>query len=352
MVKPPRTKTLLGDDKVLRSRGRRQRDKEQPNLPLDPLPDRIAPCLAQLRDRPPQGEKWAYEIKWDGYRLAIHKELAGVRVLTRGGHDWTHRFPGIVEAVENLGVATAIFDGEAVVLDEAGRSDFGLLQKALGGRGGKKAAGEALFIVFDLLYLDGFDLRSLGLTGRRQLLEGVVPPGESGIIRLSESFETDGETLLETARQHGLEGIIAKDRNAPYRSGRTGDWIKVKCIASDSFFIVGYEPSAVARGGVGSLLLGAYQDDEIVHVGACGTGFGEDEARALKKMMDRLVTKRPPVVYDGRQKHVVWLEPTLIAEIEYRAWTDDEKLRHASYKGLRDIQDNAEVYRFDADPAR
>jgi bifunctional non-homologous end joining protein LigD len=308
------------------------------------MPARIEPCLALLRAKPPKGDDWVYEIKWDGYRLSVHIEPTGIRILTRGGHDWTHRFPAIKLAAMWLPVGSAILDGEAVVLDEQGRSDFGLLQQSLGGRGGKKMSSDAIFMAFDLLYFDGHDLRNSELSMRRHLLEDLVPAGEQGDMRLSEEIEADGDQLLASACEHGLEGIIAKRRGAPYRSGRLGDWLKIKCVQSDSFFVVGYEQSTAARRQIASLLLAARKGDGLVYVGSVGTGFKDSDASELRDMMDTITRKTPPLPYTGARKNVVWLQPTLIAEIEYRAWTDDGKLRHASYKGLREVQDNAAVY--------
>ncbi|MBY2918443.1 ATP-dependent DNA ligase [Rhizobium leguminosarum] len=344
MTKPPRQKSqplLRETDLPVRSRPLKARDPAQPQLPFDPMPDRIEPCLALLKAKPPSGPDWIYEIKWDGYRVAVHIEPNSVRIITRGGHDWTDRFPAIAAAARKLGVGTAILDGEAVVLDAAGRSDFGALQRSLGGRGGKKASDDAILYAFDLLYFDGHDLTKMELSGRRHLLEGLI--GESGgAIRVSQEVEADGAALLAAACEHGLEGIIAKHRDSAYRSGRLGDWLKVKCIQSDSFVIVGYEPSTAARGGIGSLLLAAYQGGAFVYIGSVGTGFKERDALELRRMLDTLKTRRAPVAVD--KKGVVFVQPTLIAEIEYRAWTDDGKLRHASYKGLRELQDNAAIY--------
>lgn len=174
-----------------------------------------------------------------------------------------------------------------------------------------------------------------------------MPAGEQGDIRLSEEIEADGDQLLASACEHGLEGIIAKRRDAPYRSGRLGDWVKVKCVQSDSFFIVGYEKSTVARGQIGSLLLAGRKGDDLVYVGSVGTGFKERDVLQVRIMMEKITLKTPPLPYAGARKNVVWLQPTLIAEIEYRAWSDDGKLRHASYKGLRDVQDNAAIYEVD-----
>ncbi|WP_026230897.1 non-homologous end-joining DNA ligase [Rhizobium gallicum] len=343
MTKPPKSKPLLRDaDKPVRSRPRKPRDPTQPNLPLDPMPARIEPCLALLKSKPPKGREWVYEIKWDGYRLAVHIEPTGVRILTRGGHDWTPRFPAIEQAAKQLPVATAILDGEAVVLDEQGRSDFGLLQQSLGGRGGTKTSRNSVLFAFDLLYFDGHDLTRMDLSERRHILEDLME-GAAGAIRISEEIDADGGQLLASACEHGLEGIIAKRRDAPYRSGRAGDWLKIKCLQSDSFFVVGYEKSGAARGQIGSLLLAARTGNDLVYVGSVGTGFKERDVLELRNMMDKITRKTPALEYNGQRKAVVWLQPTLIAEIEYRAWTDDGKLRHASYKGLREVQDNAAV---------
>lgn len=351
MKKPKTSKPLLRHDEPLRSRPRRRRDPAQPALPLEPMPARIEPALALLKQKPPSGDKWGWEIKWDGYRLAVHADASGVRILTRGGYDWAARFPAIEQAARALGPASFIIDGEAVVLDEQGRSDFNALQNSLGAVGArscKKVAGDAILYAFDLLYLDGRDLRELPYRSRRHLLEEMLT-GFDGAIRISEEVETDNPGLmLEHACRLGLEGIVGKDRNSLYRSGRTGDWIKVKCVQSEPFMIVGYEPSMSASGGFASLLLAAYDGDELRYVGSVGTGFKERTTNELRRMLDKLPwrKKKPPVVYSGRRE-VVWVQPTLIAEIEFRQMTPDRKLRHAAYKGLRERQDNADVYRLD-----
>jgi bifunctional non-homologous end joining protein LigD len=311
------------------------------------MPDRVEPALAQLKAHPPQGDQWSWELKWDGYRLAIHIEPTGVRILTRGGHDWTHRFPAIEQAARALGPATMIIDGEAVVLDDEGRPDFGLLQKSLGasGKTAGNRASDAILYAFDLIYLDGHDLRNAEYRSRRHLLEDTLK-GHDGAIRLSETIDANPAILLEHVGSLGLEGIVGKQLDQPYRSGRTGDWVKIKCVKSEAFMVVGYEPSTASPDGFGSLVLAAYRGDELVHVGNVGTGFRQAEMNRLRKMIDRLRwnRKQPPVPY-AEKADIVWVEPTLIAEIEFRAWTADGKLRHASYKGLRERQDNADVYR-------
>jgi len=342
----PRSQPLLGDDAPIRSRAKKPRDPKQPNLPFDPMLERIEPCLAQLRPKPPGRDRYLYEVKLDGYRLAVHIEPKRVRILTRGGHDWTHRFPAIAAAAKELGVATAILDGEAVVYDAEGRSDFGALQQSLGGRGGRRTSTKAVFVAFDLLYFDGHDVRGMELTSRRHLLEGLLKD-TTETMQFSEEIEGDGDAIFEAACEHGLEGIIAKDRDSTYRSGRLGDWYKIKCVQSESFIVVGYEQSSSARAGIGSLLLAAWRGQGLVYVGSVGTGFKERDAQQLRGLLDKLATKRAPVEYEGRRKNVVWSQPTLVAEVEFRAWTHDGKLRHASYKGLREVQDNAAIFRLD-----
>lgn len=258
MVRRPRKPTtplLREDDALLRGQRRRERDPAQPQLPFDPMPDRIEPCLALLKSNAPTGPDWLYEIKWDGYRLAVHKSGDDIRIITRGGHDWTHRFPSIVSATKALPVGTAILDGEAVVLDDMGGSDFNRLQSSLGGRGGKATSRDAILMAFDLLYFDGHDLRMMDQEDRRRMLEDLVPADTEGGIRLSLEVEGDGESIFAAATEHGLEGITCKDRTKPYRSGRGGEWLKVKVIASEGFAIIGYERSATALGGIGRLLL-------------------------------------------------------------------------------------------------
>ncbi|MBY5410887.1 ATP-dependent DNA ligase [Rhizobium leguminosarum] len=354
MTKPPRSKPLLRDTEApIRSRPRGKRNPAQPQLLFDPMPERVEPALAQLKPHPPKGSEWSWELKLDGYRLAVHIEPQRIRILTRRGHDWTHRFPAIEQAARALGPATMIIDGEAVVLDDEGRPDFGLLQQSLGasGKTAGNRASDAILYAFDLIYLDGHDLRRVEYRSRRHLLEDTLNGFENdqaGAIRLSETLDGEATVLLEHVCRLGLEGIVGKHLDQPYRSGRTGDWVKVKCVQSEAFMVVGYEQSTASPSGFASLVLAAYRGDEFVHIGSVGTGFKEAEMIRLRKMLDKLRWKRkqPPVSFPGKAD-IVWVEPTLIAEIEFRAWTADGKLRHASYKGLRERQDNADVFKLD-----
>ncbi len=304
------------------------------------MPDRVDPCLAMLVDKPPKGPDWAFEVKWDGYRLAVYVEPDRVRIITRGGYDWTPRFGSIAVEARQLGYETLILDGEAVVLDDKGRSDFGMLQRALGRKPSLHDPREILFFAFDLLYVDGWDLRRLPLRERRWLLDPIVA-GRTGAIRLSEEVEADGKEFYRIACAHGLEGIIAKHRDRPYHSGRRPDWQKIKCVRSDSFVIVGYEPSTMP-GAIGRLLLAARKGEGLAYVGGCGTGWSYQETVKLRDLLDEIVTDAPAVAL--RRKSAVFTRPVLVAEVEYRAWTQDGKLRHPSFKGIREIGDSGDVF--------
>lgn len=342
--KEPRSRLRATPSSDQRLRGADTRPSRQTPLFRHPMPDRVEPCLATLAAKVPAGPQWAFEIKWDGYRLHIHVEPSGVRVLTRGGHDWTHRFPAVATAAAALGAGTAIIDGEAVVLDEQGRSTFAGLQQVLGGRGGKRVAPEVMFYSFDVLYLDGVDLRTHTLDERRAALAGLLATADpAGWIRLSEEIDGDGGALLRHACELGLEGIIAKDRRRPYRSGRGTDWLKIKCVESEGFLIVGYEPSAVALGGLGRLLVACRQGKDLAYVGGVGTGFTDAVACDLRRSLDALRREKPVVPL--KTKRIVWVDPVLVAEVEFRGWTGDGMLRHASYKGLREGADAAGVFR-------
>lgn len=337
--KHPRSAPLRRDvDQPLVSRPIVAPDPLQSRLLFDPMPARIEPALALLADKVPTGPEWQYEVKWDGYRLALHVELNGIRIITRGGHNWTDRFPNIAAAARDFSPRTLIIDGEAVVLDDQGRSDFSALQKALGGRGGKRSAASAIFYAFDLLYLDGHDLTRMAQNERRELLRDLLEDQE-GAILFSESVDADGQSLLQTACELGLEGIIAKHEDRAYHSGRTGDWVKIKCVQSDSFFIVGYEPSSAIPGAIARLLLARKAKKSFEYVGSVGTGFKHAEARAMRKTLHDIRTEKPVIEKQGR--NVTFVRPELLAEIEYRGWTDDGKLRHSSFKGLRDSADQS-----------
>lgn len=316
------------------------KQKAPPATPADPMPRRIEPCVAMLVDKPPKGPEWAFEVKWDGYRLAVHVDPGEVKAITRGGYDWTRKFGAIVTEARELGHASMIIDGEAVVLDEQGRSDFGLLQRAIGKKPSLHAAGEIVLMAFDLLYLDGRDLRGLPQSERRRLLEPLVA-GRDGAIRFSEEVDGEGADIFRVACAHGLEGIIAKRRDKAYRSGRRPEWLKIKCARRDTFVIVGFEPSTIA-GRIGRLLLAAKEGDGLTYVGGVGTGWSDELSRELRKLLETTVTTTPAVKL--ARKGAIFTAPALVADVEYRAWTEDKKLRHPSFKGVKKKTAKTKVY--------
>ena len=310
----------------------------------DPLPEFIEPCLASLADEVPAGERWLHEIKWDGYRLHLRVERGRVHLLTRRGLDWTHRFPPIAEAASRLPVRSAYVDGEAVV-ESRGIADFGALQQALA----TGAAINALMFAFDLLYLDGRDLRGEPLLARkRTLAELLAGQPHDFPIHYSEHLLQDGPAMYRQARAMGLEGIVSKRRDCPYRSGRSEDWLKIKSTHRQEFVIAGYAPHANSARAVGSLILAEYRDGKLTHVGRAGTGFTARTARELWEKLHPLERATPPFP-GGRPAGYVarnlakWVEPKLVCEVEFRAWTTDRLLRHASFKGVREDKAADEV---------
>ncbi|WP_349370648.1 DNA ligase D [Salinarimonas sp.] len=309
------------------------------------LPAFVPPCLASLSDKAPSGERWLHEIKFDGYRLQARIEGSRVKLLTRKGLDWTAKFGALAEALAALDLGAALIDGEAVVEDERGVSDFAGLQAAL--KAGDTA--RVVFQAFDLLHLDGVDLAGAPLAERKRLLALLLDDAPAGgRVRLSEHIAGDGEAMKRHACRIGLEGIVSKRADRPYSSGRGGDWLKTKCSARQEFVVAGYVPATNLRKAVGSLVLGVYEGEDLVHVGRVGTGFTEKEARALHEAIEAVHADAPPFAEPlprAAAAKVRWAKPELVAEIELRGWTADGLLRHASYKGLREDKDPREVAR-------
>ncbi|MFU0505220.1 DNA ligase D [Pseudaminobacter sp. NGMCC 1.201702] len=299
------------------------------------LPDFVEPTLATLVSSAPAGARWLHEIKFDGYRLQARIEPGRVKLLTRSGLDWTKKFgKQLLGALQELPIGKALIDGELVVETRSGTSDFSALQADLS----EGRSDRFRFYVFDLLYLDGYDLTGLPLVKRKELLEQIVGH-RAGIIRYSSHFEENGDLVLQHACRLGLEGVVSKLRDAPYRAGRSKSWVKSKCSARQEFVVAGYVPSTISRKAIGSLVLGVYEGDKLRHVGRVGTGYTATVAEDLFSRLERM--RIPSSPFDERltaeeARQARYVRPELVAEVEFRAWTADGHLRHASFRGLRE----------------
>lgn len=312
------------------------------------LPPRQAPELAAVADEPPEGKDWVSEIKFDGYRLLCWLDHGQVRVVTRNGLDWTHRLPAVAREVGKLNVETALLDGELVALDKNGVSSFPALQAALSG--GHDATLH--LYLFDLLHLDGWDLRPCALVERKRVLSGLAD--WRGMLRYSDHHEGDAARMRREACRMGLEGIVCKRADAPYRAGRGHDWVKVKCRGREEFVVLGWTPPGGSRKGLGSLHLGYYDPQGALHyAGGVGSGFSEDELERLSALLGSIAAERPKslrVAGDPLPKDINWVRPELVVEVQYTSWSGSGRVRQAVYLGLREDKKATEVVRDPADP--
>lgn len=291
----------------------------------------LAPQLCTLVTEPPDGDAWLHEIKLDGYRVFALLADGRVRLVSRAGNDLTGRFAGVAEAVAALPATDVCLDGEVVVVDAGGVSDFASL---IAGR------GAPVLFAFDLLRLDGEDLRAAPLEARKERLRALV---EGSRVKYTAHRVGDGPAFFEAACRHGLEGVVSKRRDAPYRAGRGADWRKVKCHARQELVVVGWTDPAGLRGHFGALLLAFHEGGELRYAGRVGTGFTED---ALARIRARLRARpEPPVVNPPVARGLHWCEPDLVAEVRFAGWTDAGVLRQPSFLGLRDDKSPAEVVR-------
>ena len=311
------------------------------------LPPFVAPCLATLVDKAPDSGRWIHEIKFDGYRLQARLTHGKVKLLTRKGLDWTRKFPSLASAIAELPAETALIDGELVVEGKDGISSFSLLQQAL--KTGDDSA--MVFYAFDLLHLDGNDLRPLSLQTRKATLAKLLARAgaKKGTLRLSESIAERGPLLLKHACKLGLEGIVSKRADAAYRSGRGHDWIKTKCSDRQEFVVAGFAPSTNDSHSVGALVLAVYDHGALRYAGRTGTGFTQDSARALyRKLVALKLDKTPFVSVPAEERGArapVWVAPKLVAEVDFHGWTHGERVRQASFQGLREDKPTADVVR-------
>ncbi|MCS3727331.1 MULTISPECIES: non-homologous end-joining DNA ligase [Bradyrhizobium] len=289
-----------------------------------PFPGFVEPALASSIEKVPSGARWIHEIKFDGYRVQVHLANEAVKVFTRRGHDWTNRFKKVADDAWHIKAASAIVDGEIVVPAADGTTDFSVLQNELKGR-----STSIVLVAFDLLYLNGRDLRKVPLFQRKTQLKKIIDGTE---IQFSESFELEGADMFAHACKVGLEGVVSKVRDSIYASGRGNNWVKKTCAQRETLAIAGF---ALDEGKWDGVYLGRRKGNDLVYAGKVDHGFDKASAANLQKRLKPLIRKTQP--YAKRIAHKgIWVEPKLLAEVEYRAKSAEGKVRHPFFKGLRE----------------
>jgi len=309
--------------------------KKLPGARKAHLPEFISPQLATLVDKPPQGDEWLHEIKFDGYRMLCHLNRGQVKFWSRNQKDWSAKFPSLAKAVKTLPITNAILDGEVIAMDAKGRASFQKLQQAFG----KSGDSGFVFQIFDCIYLNGFNLTKTPLRQRKevlvQLLAGV---DEHGPLRYSDHVQGNGEAFFKQACNYQIEGIVSKLGDSTYESTRNRNWLKVKCIKRQEFVIAGFTESEKSFPGFGALIIGVYDKGKLLHAGRVGTGFSIKQRVELRKQLDQIVRDSCPFAVkpkDPGLRNAVWVAPKLVGEVAFTEWTADGSVRHPSFQGLR-----------------
>ncbi|MDP9108305.1 MAG: DNA ligase D [Pseudomonadota bacterium] len=313
-------------------------------LPAE-MPRMLKPQLATLSDHAPVGDDWLTELKFDGYRALCRIDQGAVTLLTRNGNDWTANWPEIATAASAIDVDQAWLDGEVVAIGTDGKPSFQALQQRAQHNGSHQLA----YYVFDLVYLNGFDLSGMALIDRKRLLAELLSalPTPTPIL-FSDHVTGGAQDVFNHACMHGLEGVVAKRASGHYVQDRSRDWLKIKCAHRQEFVIGGYTEPAGARTHFGALLLGVYADGQLQYAGRVGTGFDQRRLAAMIKQMQRLETSTSPFVTPPTgvaARGVHWLAPELVAEVQFAEWTDTGAVRHASFVGLREDKPAKQVKR-------
>jgi len=306
-----------------------------------PLVEFVSPQLAQLVEVPPTGKEWIHEMKFDGYRTQAIVAPGSVTLLSRNGHDWTSKYPGIETDLKKLDVKSAHLDGEVAFVDEKGRTDFQKLQNALK----HERVADLVYYVFDILHLDGKDLRELPLEKRKAILQKVLKGQKKSHLKFSDHIDGQAKDFLKLACSHQFEGIISKRKDGAYISGRTSEWVKAKCTQRQEFVIGGFTEGQGSRTHFGALLLGVYESEKLRYVGKVGTGFDSRSLSAIQTKLNKLEQKKSPFsVSSPRGKGNHWVKPKLVAEIAFANWTEEKILRVPVFHGLREDKSATQIH--------
>ena len=296
------------------------------------IPKIIHPQLCTLVKKIPTDDHWLHELKFDGYRLicTIKDEI---KLTTRGGLDWTHKFINIIQSIEKLKLHQCVLDGEIVVLNENNQSNFQSLQNAIH----EHIGSPIIYYVFDVLYYDGFDLTDVPLLIRKEVLQKLLPPSQSGNIRYSDHVIGHGELFLRKLCTLGLEGVVSKKLDSPYFQQRTKSWVKTKCINRQEFVVGGYTLGQGSRQHLGSLILGYYENNNLIYCGHVGTGFNDASLKEIYQFLKKNAVDASPFQEPfPKNKGNRWVKPKMVVEVEFREWTSEGILRHPSFKGIRE----------------
>lgn len=303
-----------------------------PGAKKAPFPAFIEPCDPTLRERVPPGDDWLFEIKADGYRAQLHRQGGRVKVYSRRGYDWTQQFRGIADAANALGSHDVALDGEAVAYGTNGLPDYQQLRRELG----RRSSTRLHYLVFDLLYLDGYDLRGAPYLRRKELLQELLRGAPDTLVYV-EPLKASGQRVYEEACRFGLEGVVGKRPDSRYRSGRQESWIKLKCNKSDNFPIVAFvEKLGAHPRRIASLYIGRREGDKLLYAGKVQTGYGLQTAQEVREALDPLIIKFSPLSVPVKKPKATWVRPEIETEVEYGGLTDDGLLRAAVFKGLRE----------------
>lgn len=305
------------------------------------MPNAIHPELATLVKKPPAGNEWLHEIKFDGYRLVCFIKDKKIKFMTRNQKDWTEKFKELQLEIQKLNLKSAILDGEVIALNNKKQSDFQLLSNSIN----KKEKSKLNYILFDLIYYQGMDLSPCALQDRKKLLRKLIPLNNTKLIFSNHIDGKDGDIFFKKACKKGLEGIVSKNKLSPYISGRNRNWLKIKCSKRQEFLVVGFTRGSGSRHHFASLLLAVHdKKNHLLYCGKVGTGFNENSLKNIRKLLNKYKTNKVPFkVLPPSIGQVTWVLPKIIVEVEFTEWTRASVLRHPSFKGLRNDKRPKEI---------